>query len=88
MKTEALYQAVLTAFTNERASSDDDAAAARALTDILVAFAALIAPPAFETVAVELAADDTLKTILGELQGLRTDFALAATTGVMVRSCV
>lgn len=43
MQTEALYQAVLAAFTLQRADQDDDATMARAATDILFAFAGVIA---------------------------------------------
>lgn len=62
MQTEALYQALLAAFTLQRADQDDDATMARAATDILAAFAGLIA-------------DGTQAAILVEIKEIRAELA-------------
>jgi hypothetical protein len=72
MQTENLRTAILAALRIEKIDGDDDAAAV-ALTNILVAFAAVIRGPAPEVQGVELVADDTPAQFLAELRGLRSD---------------
>lgn len=73
MQTERLFNALLSAFNQDAPDDPKNEPQARALTDILAAFAALIAPPAPEVQGVELVADDTPALILEELRGLRAD---------------
>jgi len=75
MATERLFQTLLTAFNQDEPSDPKNATQARALTEILAAFAALVAPAAPEVRGVELLDDDTPALILAELRGLRADLA-------------
>lgn len=84
---ENLRLALIAAFDADKVETDT-AAAAGALTDVLCAFAAVIAGPAPTVVGIELASDDTKALILAELRGLRADLDRLTAGGEAMRTLV
>lgn len=70
-----LFQTILASIRFEKTGNQDEEAAARVQTDILVALADVLREPAPEVAGVELVADGTQEKILAELVALNKFFS-------------
>lgn len=66
-----LFQSILDAMRFDKSGSEDDVASAQALTDVLVAFAAVTRGPVPEFCALESKTDNSQAQILSALNGIR-----------------